>query len=43
MRYQRKSLESSEWWQALDDFIAEQREANKDHVQSALIPVLHHV
>lgn len=43
MRYQRKSLESPEWWQNLDQYIAEQRERNAEHVQSALIPVLHHV
>ncbi|NPV46231.1 MAG: NAD(P)H-dependent oxidoreductase subunit E [Armatimonadetes bacterium] len=43
MRYQRKTLESPEWWQSLDAYIAEQKERNRDHVQSALIPVLHHV
>ena len=43
MRYQRKSLESPDWWHNLDEYITEQRERNAEHVQSALIPVLHHV
>lgn len=43
MRYQRKTLESPEWWHELDEYIAEQKANNPDHVQSALIPVLHHV
>jgi NADP-reducing hydrogenase subunit HndA len=43
MRYQRETLEKPEWWHALDEYIAEQKERNANHVQSALIPVLHHV
>jgi NADH-quinone oxidoreductase E subunit len=43
MRYQRKQLESAEWWTKLDDYISEQKARNANHVQSALIPVLHHV
>ncbi|MEN6305406.1 MAG: NADH-quinone oxidoreductase subunit NuoE [Armatimonadia bacterium] len=43
MRYQRKQLDNPEWWLKLDEYIAEQRQRNANHVQSALIPVLHHV
>jgi NADH-quinone oxidoreductase E subunit len=43
MRYQREILEKPEWWRQLDDYIAEQKQRNAAHVQSALIPVLHHV
>jgi NADH-quinone oxidoreductase E subunit len=43
MRYQRNMLDNSEWWLQLDDYIKEQKERNAAHVQSALIPVLHHV
>ncbi len=43
MRYQRETLEQPEWWRQLDQYIAEQKERNAAHVQSALIPVLHHV
>jgi NADH-quinone oxidoreductase E subunit len=43
MRYQRNMLDNSEWWLQLDDYINEQKERNANHVQSALIPVLHHV
>ena len=43
MRYLRKQLESPEWWTKLDEYISEQKTRNANHVQSALIPVLHHV
>lgn len=43
MRYQRNTLENPEWWLKLDEYIQEQKAQNKEHVQSALIPVLHHV
>lgn len=43
MRYQRETLDKPEWWRQLDEYIAEQKERNANHVQSALIPVLHHV
>jgi NADH:ubiquinone oxidoreductase subunit E len=43
VRYQRKILDTPEWWQRLDAFIAEMKERNPAHVQSALIPVLHYV
>jgi NADH-quinone oxidoreductase subunit E/NADP-reducing hydrogenase subunit HndA len=43
MPYQRDTLEKPEWWLALDAYIAEQKARNANHVQSALIPVLHHV
>ena len=43
MRYQRETLDKPEWWLQLDEYIAEQKERNANHVQSALIPVLHHV
>ncbi len=43
MRYQRNMLDNSEWWLQLDGYIKEQKERNANHVQSALIPVLHHV
>jgi len=43
MRYQRDTLENTEWWVSLDGYIAEQKARNENHVQSALIPVLHHV
>lgn len=43
MRYQRNMLDNSEWWLQLDEYIKEQKERNAAHVQSALIPVLHHV
>lgn len=43
MRYRRDTLDTPEWWQELDAYIAEQRRRNPEHVQSALIPILHHV
>ena len=43
MRYQRDTLEQPEWWLQLDAYIKQQKERNAEHVQSALIPVLHHV
>jgi NADH-quinone oxidoreductase subunit E len=43
MSYQRRILEKPEWWQQLDEYIAEQKARNADRVQSALIPVLHHL
>jgi NADH:ubiquinone oxidoreductase subunit E len=43
VRYQRKILDTPEWWRRLDAFIAEVKERNPDHVQSGLIPVLHFV
>ena len=43
MRYQREILDTPEWWQKLDEYIAEQKAANAGHVQSALMPVLHYV
>lgn len=43
MRVPEEVLGTPAWWQELDTYIAEQRAANADHVQSALIPVLHHV
>lgn len=43
MRYQRETLDKPEWWRRLDEYIAEQKQRNANHVQSALIPVLHHV
>jgi NADH:ubiquinone oxidoreductase subunit E len=43
VRYQRKILDTPEWWQRLDGFIAGMKERNPEHVQSALIPVLHYV
>lgn len=43
MRYQRRILDNAEWWHQLDAYIEEQKQRNAEHVQSALIPVLHHV
>jgi NADP-reducing hydrogenase subunit HndA len=43
MRYQREMLDTPEWWQKLDEHIAQQKAANPGHVQSALMPVLHFV
>jgi NADH:ubiquinone oxidoreductase subunit E len=43
MRYERAILDTPEWWHDLDRFIAEQKARNREHVQSALIPVLHYV
>ncbi len=43
MRYQRQLLDTPQWWHKLDEYIAQQREANPGHVQSGLIPVLHYV
>ena len=43
MLYQRKILDKPEWWLQLDEYIAEQKKRNAKHVQSALIPVLHHL
>ncbi|HEY3398401.1 MAG TPA: NADH-quinone oxidoreductase subunit NuoE [Armatimonadota bacterium] len=43
MSYQREILEKPEWWQQLDEYIREQKLNNQEHVQSALIPVLHHI
>jgi len=43
MRYQREILDTPQWWQELDDYIADQQRRNPGHVQSALIPILHHV
>ncbi|MCE5218940.1 NAD(P)H-dependent oxidoreductase subunit E [bacterium] len=43
MPYQRDMLESPEWWAKLDEYIAEQKQRNPEHVQSALMPVLHYV
>ena len=43
MRYERKILDTPEWWQRLDEYIAEQKANNPGHVQSALMPVLHFV
>ena len=40
---QRATLDTPAWWQELDGYIEEQRARNAEHVQSALIPVLHHV
>lgn len=41
--FQRAQLETPEWWQELDTYIQEQKTRNAEHVQSALIPVLHHI
>lgn len=41
--FQRALLETPEWWQELDAYIQEQKQRNAEHVQSALIPVLHHI
>ena len=41
--FQRALLETPEWWQELDAYIQEQKLRNAEHVQSALIPVLHHI
>ena len=41
--YARKKLDTPEWWQELDKFIAQLKRRYPDHVQSALIPVLHYV
>jgi NADH-quinone oxidoreductase E subunit len=43
MLYQRKILDTPEWWQQLDQYIVEQKARYPEHVQSMLIPVLHHV
>ncbi|MFW5869235.1 MAG: NADH-quinone oxidoreductase subunit NuoE [Armatimonadota bacterium] len=43
MLYQREVLDTPEWWQGLDELIDAQREENPGAVQTALIPVLHHV
>jgi NADH-quinone oxidoreductase subunit E/NADP-reducing hydrogenase subunit HndA len=43
MPFERDTLESPVWWQRLDEKIAVEKELNRDHVQGALIPVLHHV
>jgi len=43
MLYQREVLDTPQWWQGLDEMIAQQREENPEAVQTALIPVLHHV
>ena len=43
MLYQREALATSDWWRGLDELIEEQREENPEAVQTALIPVLHHV
>lgn len=43
MLYQRELLDKPEWWRRLDEYIAEQKKLNPEHVQSALIPVLHYV
>lgn len=43
MKYQRKILETPEWWERIDALIADLKERNPEHVQSALIPVLHYV
>ncbi len=42
-RFPIETLETPEWWKDLDKYITEQKNANPDHVQSALIPVLHYV
>ncbi|MBC7288307.1 MAG: NADH-quinone oxidoreductase subunit NuoE [Armatimonadetes bacterium] len=39
----RKKLDTPEWWRELDDVIARMKELYPEHVQSALIPVLHYV
>jgi NADH-quinone oxidoreductase subunit E len=41
--FQRALLETPEWWQELDAYIQDQKLRNAEHVQSALIPVLHHI
>jgi len=43
MLYQRTILEKPGWWEQLDEYIQDQRQRNAAHVQSALIPVLHHL
>jgi len=43
MRYQREILDTPEWWHRLDQYIADQKQRNAEHVQSALMPVLHYV
>lgn len=43
MLYQREMLDTPEWWQGLDELIERERQENPEAVQTALIPVLHHV
>ncbi len=43
MLYQREVLDTPEWWQSLDQFIARQKAEHPQSVQTALIPVLHYV
>lgn len=43
MLYQRELLDTPNWWQSLDELIEQQRRDYPEAVQTALIPVLHHV